>query len=96
MSGEAKANAPIETQKSPPPSLPPRLLALAPVVYVGTGLWLLGFAALAVGHFVLDLVPPIWMWTALAGVLLSLIGVPVMLWQRSASRRGTRGAQKID
>ncbi|GAB3461600.1 DUF2530 domain-containing protein [Actinophytocola sediminis] len=96
MSGEAKPNARIETQKSPPRPLPPRLLALAPVVYVGTALWLLAFAVLAVGHYAFDVFPPIWMWTALAGFVLGLIGIPLMLWQRNASRRGARGAQKVD
>ncbi|OLF17833.1 hypothetical protein BU204_09495 [Actinophytocola xanthii] len=85
----------METQKSPPPALPPRLLALAPVVYVGTAVWLLAFVLLALGHYVLDLVPPIWMWTALCGFVLGMIGVPVMWWQSSASRRGSRGAQKV-
>lgn len=95
MAGEAEPNARIETQKSPPPALPPRLLALAPVVYVGTALWFAAFAVLAIGHYGFDVFPPIWMWTALAGSVLGLIGVPIMLWQRSASRRGARGAQKI-
>ncbi|MCT2582712.1 DUF2530 domain-containing protein [Actinophytocola sp. S1-96] len=79
----------------PPPPLPPRLLALAPIVYVGTTLWFLALAVLAVGHYAFDVFPPIWMWTALAGSVLGLIGIPIMLWQRNASRRGARGAQKI-
>jgi hypothetical protein len=95
VSGDANPNPPVETQKTPPPPLPPRLLALAPLVYVMTALWLLGFVVLAVGHYVFDVFPPIWMWTALAGFALGLIGVPVMIWQRNASRRGAKGAQKI-
>jgi len=75
--------------------LPPRLLALAPIVYVGTTLWFVALAVLVIGHYGFDVFPPIWMWTALCGSVLGLIGVPVMLWQRSASRRGSRGAQKI-
>lgn len=85
----------IETQKSPPPALPPRLLALAPVVYVATGAWLLAFVLLALGHYAFALVPPIWVWTSLSGFVLGMIGIPVMLWQSSASRRGSRGAQKV-
>ncbi|OLF09545.1 hypothetical protein BLA60_19350 [Actinophytocola xinjiangensis] len=86
----------MATQKSPPEPLPPRLLALAPVVYGGTALWLLALVVLAVGHYGFGVFPPIWMWTALAGFVLGLIGVPIMIWQRNASRRGARGAQKID
>jgi len=86
---------PADAQKTPPPPLPPRLVALAPIVYVGTALWFLALAVLAVGHYALDVFPPIWMWTALAGSGLSVIGILIMLWQRSAARRGARGAQKI-
>jgi Protein of unknown function (DUF2530) len=93
--GEAEPNAPIETQKSPPPALPSRLLALPPIVYVGTGLWFVALVILAVGHYAFDVFPPIWMWTALWGFVLGLIGIPIMVWQRSASRRGARGAQKV-
>lgn len=96
MPGEAEPNAPIETQKSPPPALPPGLLALSPIVYVGTAVWLVALVAFAVGHYALDVVPPIWVWTALAGFVLGLIGIPIMLWQQRASRRGARGAQKVD
>ena len=96
MPGEAELNAPVVTQKSPPPPLPSRLLALAPIVYVGTAAWLVGFVLLALGHYVFDLVAPIWMWTALAGFALGLVGVPIMIWQRHAARRGSRGAQRID
>jgi hypothetical protein len=87
-------DAPIETQKSSPPPLPPRLLALPPVVYVGTAGWLVAVVVLLVGRYVFDVFPPIWLWTALTGFGLGLIGIPVMAWQRRASRRGARGAQR--
>jgi hypothetical protein len=84
----------IETQKSPPP-LPDRLLALPPLVYVGTGAWFVAVCVLLVGRYVFDVFPPIWLWTALVGTALGLIGFPVMAWQRRANRRGSKGAQKI-
>ncbi len=93
MSDQGKPDARIETQKSPPP-LPDRLLALSPLVYIGTGLWLFALCVLLVGRYVFDVFPPIWLWTALAGTVLGFIGIPIMLWQRSASRRGARGAQR--
>jgi Protein of unknown function (DUF2530) len=92
--GEAEPDAPIETEKSPPPALPARLLALPPIIYVGTLLWFVAFVVLAVGHYAFEAFPPIWMWTALAGTVLGLAGFPVMAWQRRASRRGARGAQR--
>jgi len=94
VSDVGKPDPGIETQKSPP-SLPDRLLALPPLVYVGTGLWLVALCVLLVGRYVFDVFPPIWLWTALTGTLLGLIGFPVMAWQRRASRRGSRGAQRI-
>ncbi|MCA1655964.1 MAG: DUF2530 domain-containing protein [Pseudonocardiaceae bacterium] len=93
MPDQGKPAPGIETQKSPPP-LPDRLLALSPLVHVGTGLWFLAFCVLLVGRYVFDAFPPIWLWTALAGTVLGLVGFLVMTWQRRASRRGARGAQR--
>jgi uncharacterized protein DUF2530 len=93
VSDVGKPDARIETQKSPPP-LPDRLLALAPLVYVGTGLWFVAVIVLAVGRYAFDAFPPIWLWTAITGAGLGLIGIPIMFWQRHASRRGARGAQR--
>jgi hypothetical protein len=70
------------------------LLALAPLVYVGTAAWLIATVVLAIGHYAFDVFPPIWLWTAIAGTGLGLIGFPLMAWQRRASRRGGRGAQR--
>jgi hypothetical protein len=94
VSDVGKPDPGIETQKSPPP-LPDRLLALAPLVYVGTTAWLVALGVLLVGRYVFDVFPPIWLWTALAGTILGLIGFPIMAWQRRANRRGSRGAQRI-
>lgn len=93
MSDLGKPNARIETQKSPPP-LPERLLALPPLVYVGTGLWFAALCTLVIGRYAFDAFPPIWLWTAIAGTGLGLIGFPIMAWQRRASRRGAKGAQR--
>ncbi|MFC4854252.1 DUF2530 domain-containing protein [Actinophytocola glycyrrhizae] len=94
MSDVGKPDPGFETQKSPPP-LPDRLLALSPLVYVGTGLWVVALGVLLVGRYAFDVFPPIWLWTALWGTALGLIGLPVMAWQRRASRRGHRGAQHV-
>lgn len=85
-----------DTQKSPltPPPLPDRLLALPPMIWVGTAVWFVALCALLVARYVFDATPPIWLWTALAGTVLGLLGMPIMAWQRHASRRGTRGAQR--
>jgi uncharacterized protein DUF2530 len=92
--GQTEPDAPKETQKSPPP-LSPRLLALPPLVYVGTAAWAALFVVLAIARYGFDVgPPPIWMWTAMTGTILGLIGVPLMAWQRRASRRGARGAQR--
>ena len=93
MSDVGKPDSRIETQKSPPP-LPARLLALPPLVYVGEAAWVVAVCVLAVGHYAFDVFPPIWLWTALAGTGLGLLGFVVMAWQRRASRRGARGAQR--
>jgi hypothetical protein len=66
----------------------------APVVYIGTSLWFVALCGLLVARYVFDVGPPIWLWTALAGTVLGIIGFLIMLWQRSASRRGQRGAQR--
>lgn len=79
----------------PPPPLPARLLALPPLVYIGTTAWLVLFGVLAVLRYGFGLGRPIWMWTALAGVALGVVGSLIMWWQRTANRRGNRGAQRM-
>ncbi|OLR89875.1 DUF2530 domain-containing protein [Actinokineospora bangkokensis] len=94
MSGPAE-NAEPEHQRRTPP-LPRRLLALGPVVYVGTGGWVVAAVALLVARYGFDRTPPIWLWTALSGVALGIVGAGIMLWQQRASERGSRTAQKVD
>lgn len=87
---------PAETAKSlaPPPALPARLADPTPVVYIGIIGWFAAFCGLLVARYVFDVGPPIWLWTALAGTALGIIGFLIMRWQRAASRRGYRGAQR--
>lgn len=73
----------------PPPELPKPLLDLWPVVVAGTAAWFVAFLVLAVIG-----VTGIWFWTTLSGGVLGLVGLAVMGWQRSAARRGSRGAQR--
>jgi hypothetical protein len=65
-----------------------------PLVYAGTAIWFVAFCVLAVLRYGYDVGRPIWLWTALAGTILGSIGMPIMWWQRSASRRGSRSAQR--
>ncbi|MDA3648237.1 DUF2530 domain-containing protein [Saccharopolyspora indica] len=71
----------------PVPHLPRRLADPTPVVLTGTALWLVGTVALALsGNLGIEF------WTCVAGVTLGVIGYGVFRWQRSAARRGSRGA----
>lgn len=71
-----------------PPALPAALTDPRPVIGVGALLW----AAATVAAFV---VPELHNWrpVALAGLAVGVVGVSIFLWQRSAARRGSRGAQ---
>ncbi|WP_051114809.1 DUF2530 domain-containing protein [Actinokineospora enzanensis] len=91
MAGPAKTPEPRTT-----PPLPARLLALAPIAYVGTALWALAAVVLGIAHYGFDKTQPIWMWTCAAGACLGIIGILIMRWQRSAADRGSRSAQKMD
>lgn len=80
---------PVDSQLDPePPELPAALLEPVPVVAVGAGLWALG----AIAAFT---VPALESWrpVTVAGLGVGVLGTSIFLWQRSAARRGTRGAQ---
>lgn len=80
-----------------PPALPPlRGAGLAHIVIPGTVIWFVLFVVL------LFFIPTlhangnmIWLWTALAGWVLGLIGLSIYAWQRRAARRGTRGSSQM-
>jgi hypothetical protein len=79
----------VESDKSPePPSLPPALLEVWPIITAGALAWLVA----AVAAFA---VPALETWrpVTLAGLGVGLLGTGIFLWQRDAARRGARGAQ---
>jgi hypothetical protein len=79
---------PTEPQPAPPP-LPEILLRPWPVIYVIAAGWLVA----AVLAFT---VPGLHDWrpVAVAGLGVGVLGTSIFLWQRSAVRRGSRGAQR--
>lgn len=79
----------------PPPLPPVRGAGLAHVIIPGTAIWLAGLVVLLFLIPVLrDHDAMLWLWTALAGFLLGFVGLAVYGWQRSAARRGSRGASR--
>ena len=70
------------------PPLPAALLDPRPVVIAGAVLWALS----AIAAF---LIPALHTWrpVTLAGLGVGVVGALIFLWQRSAARRGARGAQ---
>ncbi len=80
---------PAEPDTPPePPRLPAALLDPRPVITVMAVLWAL--AAIAAFTF-----PALHTWRPItvAGLGVGVLGVAIFLWQRSAARRGARGAQ---
>ncbi|TVS99370.1 DUF2530 domain-containing protein [Amycolatopsis bartoniae] len=76
------------------PELPAQLTALFPIVIFGTVAWLAGFVVLAIHDWGRGGPASVWLWTCLAGVVISIIGMGIMTWQRAAARRGSRSAQR--
>jgi hypothetical protein len=88
----AVATDPSEpSQRSPqpePPALPSALLDPWPVIAVGAVVWLVAtIAAFTVSGL------ETWRPICVAGLGTGAFGTSVFLWQRSAARRGARGAQ---
>jgi hypothetical protein len=79
---------PDQPAEKRPPQLPAALLDPRPVIGAGALLWAL--AALA--SFT---VPALQTWrpVTVAGLAVGVFGLSLFLWQRSAARRGARGAQ---
>ena len=71
-----------------PPALPAALLDPVPMVAVGAVLWLLA----TIAAFTVDACAT-WRPITLAGLGVGVLGTGIFLWQRSAARRGARGAQ---
>jgi hypothetical protein len=71
-----------------PPALPPGLLKPWPVIAVITVGWLV---ATLLAFTVSELAD--WRPYAVAGLGVGVLGTSIFLWQRSAVRRGSRGAQ---
>jgi hypothetical protein len=71
-----------------PPPLPAVLLDPWPVIAIGALAWL-------VSTVIVFLTPALAMWRPLtvAGLAVGLLGTSIFLLQRSAARRGARGAQ---
>lgn len=71
-----------------PPDLPDGLRDPRPVIAFGAALWALA----AIAAFTVDAMRD-WRPITVAGLGVGLLGVSIFLWQRSAARRGARGAQ---
>jgi Protein of unknown function (DUF2530) len=77
-----------EEFSSEPPPLPARLQEQWPVVVAGAIAWLVA-TVLAFTVPALDTWRPV----SIAGLGVGVLGTSIFLWQRSAARRGARGAQ---
>lgn len=71
-----------------PPALPAALTDPRPVIGAGALLW----AVVAVAAFTWPALHG-WRPVAVAGLGVGVVGLSIFLWQRSAARRGVRGAQ---
>jgi hypothetical protein len=77
----------LDSEPAPPP-LSPALMDPRPVIAVGAVLWALAtLAAFTVSGL------HSWRPIALAGLGVGVFGLSLFLWQRSAARRGAKGAQ---
>jgi len=79
---------PPETPEPEPPALPKILLEPWPVIIVIAAGWLI---AVILAFTVAGLHD--WRPIAVAGLGVGVLGTSIFLWQRSAARRGARGAQ---
>lgn len=77
-----------------PPPLPPIRGGVAYIVVPATIAWFVAFVVLLFARdFLRAHDAMIWLWTCLTGGILGLVGLGIFGWQRSAARRGRRGAQ---
>ncbi|QGK68581.1 DUF2530 domain-containing protein [Allosaccharopolyspora coralli] len=89
MADEHDSTPAAAEHSRPVPGLPSPLVEPTPVVLAATLVWMAAFV-----FFALTVGPGIEFWTSLTGVVLGFVGYAVFWWQRSASRRGSRGAWK--
>ena len=80
---------PPETPEPEPPAMPKILLEPWPVIIVIAAGWLI---AVILAFTVAGLHD--WRPIAVAGLGVGVLGTSIFLWQRSAARRGSRGAQR--
>ncbi|MCP2252008.1 Protein of unknown function (DUF2530) [Prauserella aidingensis] len=73
----------------PVPALPKPVVGLWAPALVGTTAWLVALVVLLVTG-----ADNTWTWTALAGGGLGCVGFGIITWQTTASRHGSRGAQR--
>ncbi len=64
------------------------------VASVGTVLWFGASLGLGIAHLVAGRPLDLYFTTCISGWLIGLFGFAVVGWQRSAVRRGSRGAQR--
>ncbi|WP_313672987.1 DUF2530 domain-containing protein [Mycolicibacterium sp.] len=79
---------PDQSAEKRPPQLPAALLDPRPVIGAGALLW-------ALAALVSFIIPALETWrpVTVAGLAVGVFGLSLFLWQRSAARRGARGAQ---
>jgi Protein of unknown function (DUF2530) len=96
VSGSRESPEAEPTHPGPPPLPPLRGAGLAHITVPITVVW---FGAFVVLLFFIPTLQAkdnmVWLWTALAGWVLGLIGLSVYAWQRRAARRGTRGSSRM-
>ncbi len=88
MPSDPSDPSPAPVAEPEPPALPPGLLDPWPVIVTGAVLWALA----AIAAFA---VPALESWRpiAVAGLGVGVVATSIFLWQRTAARRGARGAQ---
>ncbi len=89
MEMASETSDPSQRSTTPePPALPAALLEPWPVIAVGALLWLVvTLAAFTIAEL------ETWRPICVAGLATGVVGTSIFLWQRSAARRGARGAQ---
>ncbi|SFE13617.1 Protein of unknown function [Actinopolyspora alba] len=78
-------------QMRPVPPLPAKLAGPTPVVVTGTLCWLVAAVVFGMLGWTSSGVD-VRFWTCVTGGALGVLGYCVFRWQRSASRRGSRGS----